>query len=317
MPKVSVVIPVYGVEKYIERCARSLFEQTLDDIEFIFVDDCTPDRSMEILAQIIKEYRLRFAEMNYVVRTERMPANSGLAAVRRHGIQLCTGDYIIHCDSDDWVDRDLYRQMYSKALESNADIIISNYCKSDGVERHPLKGVSTSCVKSVYFSNLMKVRETWALWNKLVKKSLYNNPIKYPVGAMAEDMTLFIQLLYFAKDIKYVDTKTYYFYYENSESITMANSKEKILHRFKQSIDNASVLLSFCMKYKIYELYKYDIDYLLFNKKNLIAPLIKEKVYYKQWYDTFPELNYRIFLNPCVPLRNKILHVKNLTKGLF
>ena len=55
MHKISVIIPVYGVEKYIERCARSLFEQTLDDIEFIFVDDCTPDRSMEILSQIIED----------------------------------------------------------------------------------------------------------------------------------------------------------------------------------------------------------------------------------------------------------------------
>ena len=86
MPKVSVIVPVYGVEKYIERCARSLFEQTLDDMEFIFVDDCTPDRSIEKLKSIIEEYQLRFAEMNYEVRTERMPTNSGQAAVRRHAL---------------------------------------------------------------------------------------------------------------------------------------------------------------------------------------------------------------------------------------
>ena len=64
MIKVSVIIPVYGVEKYIERCARSLFEQSLDNIEFIFIDDCTPDHSIEILKSIIKEYRLRIAEKN-------------------------------------------------------------------------------------------------------------------------------------------------------------------------------------------------------------------------------------------------------------
>lgn len=59
MPKVSVIIPVYGVEKYIERCAKSLFEQTLDDIEYIFVDDCSPDKSIAILENIIKEYQPR------------------------------------------------------------------------------------------------------------------------------------------------------------------------------------------------------------------------------------------------------------------
>ena len=64
MPKVSICVPVYNVEKYIERCARSLFEQTLDDLEFVFVDDCTPDRSVEILKSIIEEYQLRFAKKN-------------------------------------------------------------------------------------------------------------------------------------------------------------------------------------------------------------------------------------------------------------
>ena len=89
MPKVSVIIPVYGVEKYIERCARSLFEQTLDDIEYIFVDDCSPDKSVFILERIIKEYSSRFLDEGKKVRIERMPKNCGLPAVRKYGIQLC------------------------------------------------------------------------------------------------------------------------------------------------------------------------------------------------------------------------------------
>ena len=84
MPKVTVIVPVYGVEKYIERCAISLFEQTLDDIEIIFVNDCTPDRSMEILDRIIEKYRFLFEEKKYIVRTESMLTNSGLPAVREH-----------------------------------------------------------------------------------------------------------------------------------------------------------------------------------------------------------------------------------------
>ena len=86
MPKVSIIIPVYGVEKYIERCARSLFEQTLDCIEYIFVDDCSPDKSIEILERIIEEYRPRFAGERKVVQIERMLTNSGQAAVRKHPI---------------------------------------------------------------------------------------------------------------------------------------------------------------------------------------------------------------------------------------
>ena len=81
MPKVSVIVPVYKVEPFIESCARSLFDQTLDDIEYIFVDDCTPDRSMEILREVLSAYPGR----NDRVKWLRMPVNSGLPAVRKVG----------------------------------------------------------------------------------------------------------------------------------------------------------------------------------------------------------------------------------------
>ena len=96
MPKVSVIIPVYGVEKYIERCTVSLFEQTLDDMEFIFVDDCTPDRSMEILGCVIEKYRLRFAEKNYIVRTERMPPDPRVAGGWGGGYKFGCGGFLIN-----------------------------------------------------------------------------------------------------------------------------------------------------------------------------------------------------------------------------
>lgn len=99
MPKVSVIIPVYGVEKYIERCVRSLFEQTLDDIEYIFVDDCCLDRSIEILDNVIKEYPNRRTDIKIVHHKE----NKGLAQARQSGIKVATGEYFVHCDSDDWV----------------------------------------------------------------------------------------------------------------------------------------------------------------------------------------------------------------------
>ena len=84
MPKVSVIVPIYKTEKYIERCAISLFEQTLSNIELIFIDDCSPDKSVALLKSQIEKYRLRFAEKKYEVRIVRRPTNSGLAAVRRH-----------------------------------------------------------------------------------------------------------------------------------------------------------------------------------------------------------------------------------------
>lgn len=156
MPKVSVLVPIYGVEKYIERCARSLFEQTLDEMEFIFVDDCTPDKSMEILRSVIEEYRLRFAEKRYTVRIERMPTNSGLAAVRRYGIQLATGDYIIHCDSDDWVDATMYEKMYNKAIGEGSDVVVCDYYMSDENKSIPKIGCHNDN-KWIFYENVLKL----------------------------------------------------------------------------------------------------------------------------------------------------------------
>ena len=103
--KISVCIPVYGVEKYIERCIRSLWEQTMQDgIEFIFVNDCTKDKSIEIIEQVLEEYPHRKKQTTII----HHPKNSGLVAARNTALAHAKGQYIIHCDSDDWCDLDLY-----------------------------------------------------------------------------------------------------------------------------------------------------------------------------------------------------------------
>ena len=114
--KVSVCIPVYGVEKYIERCARSLFEQTMkDDIEFIFVNDCTPDKSIEVLQKVLEEYPNRKEQVKII----HHEINRGVSAARKTALMNSHGEYIIFCDSDDWVDTNLYEVMYKKAVEEN------------------------------------------------------------------------------------------------------------------------------------------------------------------------------------------------------
>ena len=110
MPKVSVIVPIYNVEKYIERCLRSLFEQTLDDIEYIFVNDCTPDNSMIILEKILKEYPHRIKQVKIINHEQ----NQGQAGARTSGMKAMTGEYMIHCDPDDWVELDMYEIMFKR-----------------------------------------------------------------------------------------------------------------------------------------------------------------------------------------------------------
>ena len=97
--KVSILVPVYGVEKYIKRCARSLFEQTYDNIEYIFVDDCTQDRSIDILEEVLKEYPNRKNQVKILHHAK----NRGLSASRNTALDASTGDYLMHVDADDYL----------------------------------------------------------------------------------------------------------------------------------------------------------------------------------------------------------------------
>ena len=102
--KISVIVPIYNVRLYIERCVRSLMEQTLENIEFIFVNDCTPDDSMDILHHVLKEYPKRRKQIKIIEHE----TNRGISAVRNTGLKNATGQYIIYCDSDDWVEKNMY-----------------------------------------------------------------------------------------------------------------------------------------------------------------------------------------------------------------
>lgn len=131
IPKVSIIIPVYNAEKYIERCAKSLFEQTLDELECIFIDDCSTDNSMKVLNNVMKDYPQR-AEQVHIIS---LPTNSGVAKVREIGIKSATGESVIHCDSDDWTDSNMYEVMYQTMIEKDVDMVFCDYYEVHG-KRH-------------------------------------------------------------------------------------------------------------------------------------------------------------------------------------
>lgn len=314
MPKVSVIIPVYGVEKYIERCARSLFEQTLDDIEYIFVDDCTPDHSMEILKSIIGEYRLRFAEEKKVVRIERMPTNSGLPAVRRHGIQLATGDYIIHCDSDDWTDTDMYRAMYEQAVKDGADVVVCDYYAASQDVQIQNKG-AYGISRNQIISDILTDKIAGCVWNKMFARSLYKETMVFPVGNMAEDVVLSVQLLLNSTIVSYVP-KPLYYYFCNSGSITQSHSKEKAKKNFFSAINNAKIVIKNINERGLAELFKREIEYFKYREKSFLFPYLKENEIKRLWINTFPEINIRIIFSPYLPFKRKVKYVLLLVKSI-
>jgi len=209
---VSVIVPVYKVEKYIERCAVSLFSQTLDDIEFIFVDDCTPDRSMELLRQVLKKFPKRAEN------------------VRRHGLQLATGDYVVHCDSDDWVDTDLYEKMYKEAIKSGADVVmcpIRDEYKNHASTR-PMSKLPSTCSEVV--ENWWRKSVGMFCWNKLVKRSVYtdNELVPFEGVNMWEDNGLMLRVFYYAKGLSQIEDSVYHYNQANAGAMTSGYGRNSI-----------------------------------------------------------------------------------------
>lgn len=165
MMKVSVIIPIFKTEKFIERCVRSLMEQTLDSIEYIFVNDCTPDKSVEIIERVVEDYPHRKSFIKIISHEK----NRGSASTRNTGLRAATGNYIIYCDSDDWIDTNAYELMYLKAIETNADIVVSDYYKDypnfSQVQKQDYPEDSINCIQEMLRGHLH-----CATWNKLIKK---------------------------------------------------------------------------------------------------------------------------------------------------
>lgn len=300
MPKVSVIVPIYRVEGYIERCTRSLFEQTLDDIEYLFIDDCTPDRSIEILKSVLEEYPSRKKQV--VVHT--MEKNIGQAAVRKWGILNATGDYVIHCDSDDWVDRDMYRAMYHKAIEERADLVVCDFYYSDGYQHRVYKG----CIHedSHEFIHDCCFRKTsWVSWNKLVRKNLLQKDMVFPNDNYGEDMVLVLQALLKVSRVSYVSMPLYYFNYTNPDSITHIASKERILQAYSQLKNNTEIVLSVLKKKNKEEQYSSCVELLKWHVRTRLGYLIRYSKYRKLWKETYPEIGFLSI--PHVKLKDKVV----------
>lgn len=299
-PKVSVIVPVYKVEKYIERCAVSLFEQTLDDIEYLFIDDCTPDKSIEILKQVLEEYPQR---KNQVV-IHRMEHNSGQAKVREWGMRNATGEYVLHCDSDDWVDVHMYEEMYKKAKEKNADVVLCDYYESDGVSKKLMNDFLPNKVEDTMSSTLLKKTKS-VLWNKLVRRSIYKNNIMYPVANNAEDYTLLVQIVYYSKSFVYLN-KPLYFYYYNTNSLTRLKTKENIINIFNQSMLNIRIVENFLNENKSLSKYSDELDCIKVIEKELLISYSFDKTLYKVWNEAYKEIFPRILFNNKITLRRKL-----------
>lgn len=307
IPKVSVIVPIYKVEKYIARCAESLFDQTLDGLEIIFINDCSPDNSMKVLEETIENSKLKLEKSETHIRIVNMPTNSGQTAVRRRGVQLCTGEFVIHCDSDDWIEPQMYEAMYDLAKRKGVDITICDYyISTDESDKRVAQDIPSS--KDDLLGSIIDGRVHSSCCNKLVKRSLYDNVEMWPKADMREDLALMTQLIYYSTSFAYLP-HSFYHYYVNQTSISQNNEVEHLISRYKQSVQNYESIMSFLRKRKCLDRYNNEIQYLQFHIKIELAPLTFRKEQYHYWCDAFPELKVKDVLLLKIPLKRKMKYL--------
>lgn len=297
--KVSVIIPIYGVEAFIGRFAESLLNQSFKDLEFIFVNDCTKDNSMEVLQAVIDKHEEQKEKVQIIHHSH----NKGLPAARNTGMAIAKGEYIYHCDSDDYLEPTLIEDLYRTAIEKEADYVwcdwLLSYCNSERVMNQPSFNSSEEALYGL-LSDKMK----YNVWNKLVKTTLYrNNCILFPEGhSMGEDMTM-IMLASCSNRVAHIAKPLYHYIKTNSTAMTM-NYSQKALDDLKFNVDRT---IDFLNK-KPTTKQKIETAKNLF-KLNVKLPFLisKDFTQYELWNNWFPESNSYIWQNDNLPIRTKIL----------
>ena len=226
---VSICVPVYGAEKYIERCAKSLFEQSYKNVEYIFVDDCSPDNSIKLLKNVVETFPKRKEKVK-IIHHDR---NRGVAVARNTCIEACTGTFVTFVDADDWIENDAVECLVRKQQEDDYDIVSAYTMQESSNQRTIRKQPLTNAPEQLTLE-LLAHKYTWGLWSRLIRTSLFRN---YHINCKpginnGEDVLIVIPLCYYSKKVATIE-KPLYHYFTNPSSITHKNfSPEEVRTSF-------------------------------------------------------------------------------------
>lgn len=284
MPKVSVIVPIFNVESYLERCLHSLFKQSLDDIEYVFVDDGCEDNSINKLEEILKLYPQRKSQIKII----RHSQNRGIAAARSTGIKASTGEYLIHCDPDDYVEEDIYEKLYNAARLNNSDIAVCDfYIKTDddiyisrcSIENTPHDYLITGIKTQFGYASVI---------NKLIKREIIDKYSILPFEGCnyGEDLGLILRILYYAQSITFVNEPLYY-YCKREDSLSTLKIDEN-------RINNFILLAQYIEEFMKDKEFHYLSNSFKFTIKFLVRDYYKGKD--KEWFYLFRECRKDIFL---------------------
>ena len=242
--KISIIVPVYNVEEYLDKCLNSLINQELKDIEIIIINDGSTDNSQKI----IDKYQKKYSNIKSYIKT-----NSGLSDTRNMGINYASGDYIAFVDSDDTVKKDMYLKLYDKAKSGDFDIVTSDieYVYSD----------YKKVIKTSPKTDTTNIRNLFidfypAVCTKIFKRDLLiENQIFFKSGVWFEDVEFIYRLLPYVKKVGVVH-EAFYEYLQREKSITSTISP-----KIYDYIHNMNGIIDYYKEKKLYDLYKKELEY--------------------------------------------------------
>ena len=244
--KVSVIVPVYNVENYLERCLDSLVNQTLSDIEIIIVNDGSPDNSEKIINKYLNNYpnKIKYFKKE----------NGGLSSARNFGMKYAKGSYISFIDSDDYIDLNTFKLMYEKAISNDFDMVI---CNLNYVYEEKEVFVSSNLDKDLLTKEEVKEYMSFlypAVWNKLYRKDLIKE-LSFKEGIWYEDVEFNFRVYPLVNTIGYVKAPLIK-YVQREESISKTIDK-----RLFNYIDNFNGLIKYYKKNNLYDEYYSELEY--------------------------------------------------------
>ena len=245
MPKVSIIVPIYNVEGYIEKCLETLINQTLEDIEIILVNDGSTDNSELIAKRFFEKYPEKIVYLE--------KENGGLSDARNYGIPYAKGEYIAFLDSDDYVEKNMYEEMYELAKRENSDMVQCNF-----YWEYPDKNKrKIADLKEYSGKKEMLVKTRVEAWNKLIRREILirNSEIRFPKGLRYEDVEFTYKLVPYVEKVSILN-KPFIHYIQRGNSISNTQNE-----RTKEIFDVLDNVIEFYKGKNLYEEYKEELEY--------------------------------------------------------
>lgn len=309
--KVSIIVPVYNVEAYLNRCLLSLVNQTIDDLEIIVVNDGSPDNSQNIIDSFQKKYPKKIFPY--------LKENGGLSDARNFGMKRAHGEYVAFVDSDDYVDTDMYQALYEIAIKEESDIVASNYYLDYEDEIREDKKIKEDSGYNTTITNnpsLLLTSSVYA-WNKLYKRSfLEENNFTFPKGQVFEDSAVIYNLLHKAKKIS-GDSNCYYYYGLEREGSITGSVNENMFDILKSCNQIYSYYKNYIFENRdLYDVIEYiSIHHLLVRMRAFVRSSEKELslLFMKEMYffldNYFPDWKTNYYFSTQVKKRKRFLNL--------